>query len=355
MAIDVCIKKKLKGFTLDISFCSNGKSLGILGASGSGKSMTLRCIAGIQKPDQGRIVINDRILYDSDKRINLPPQQRKIGYLFQNYALFPNMTVRQNIKIGMANSNEEKERRLKELISKFQLNGLEERYPVELSGGQQQRVALARILAYEPDIIMMDEPFCALDSVLRDQLQQELVHSLQQYEKDILIVSHSRDEIYRFSEELVIMDNGKRLLSGYTKHLFNNPIKREVAKLTGCKNLSKIEKLDENKVLAKDWNIVLTTDKNIHKEHSYIGIRAHDIEIVNNRRDENLFEVVVEEVIEMPFEVHYYVTNRIGVTNKRIQIRKAKGLNPSYERGDKIYIILPKDKVLLLSDDSSPV
>ncbi len=355
MAIDVCIKKKLKGFTLDISFCSNGKSLGILGASGSGKSMTLRCIAGIQKPDQGRIVINDRVLYDSDKRINLPPQQRKIGYLFQNYALFPNMTVRQNIKIGMDYSNGEKERRLKELISRFQLEGLEERYPVELSGGQQQRVALARILAYEPDIIMMDEPFSALNSVLKEQLQQELLDLLQQYEKDVLIVSHSRDEIYRFSEELVIMDNGKRLLSGYTKHLFKNPIKREVAKLTGCKNLAKIEKLDENKVMAKDWNIVLTTDKNIHKEHSYIGIRAHDIEIVNNRRDENLFEVEVEAVIEMPFEMHYYVTNRIGVKNKRIQIRKAKGLNPSYEIGDKIYIILPKDKVLLLSDDYSPV
>ena len=174
MSLSVDIRKKLEGFTLDIAFRTENRVTGLLGASGSGKSMTLKCIAGIEQPDEGRIVLNERVLYDSEKGINLTPQKRRVGYLFQNYALFPNMTVETNIAVGLSGSKKEMEETVREMVLRFHLEGLEKRYPGELSGGQQQRVALARIMAYKPDVIMLDEPFSALDTWLREQLQMEV-------------------------------------------------------------------------------------------------------------------------------------------------------------------------------------
>ena len=174
MGLTVNIKRKHGEFKLDIQFQSESKRIGILGASGCGKSMTLKSIAGIETPDAGKIQIGDAVLFDSEKKINLKPQKRNVGYLFQNYALFPTMTVAKNIETGLKGSKEEKQKRVQEMIEKFQLHGLENRLPGQLSGGQQQRVALARIMAYEPDVIMLDEPFSALDVFLKDRLQQEL-------------------------------------------------------------------------------------------------------------------------------------------------------------------------------------
>ena len=193
--IEINIHKTLGRFHLDMHVKSNSKRIGILGASGCGKSMTLKCIAGIETPDQGQIVLEERILYDNTQKINIKPQKRKIGYLFQNYALFPTMSVRKNIMAGLRCSQEEQEKIADQMIEKFQLTGLGNRLPGELSGGQQQRVALARIMAYEPDAILLDEPFSALDEFLKDKLQQELMEMLEDYPGTVILVSHSRDEI----------------------------------------------------------------------------------------------------------------------------------------------------------------
>ena len=198
--IEINIQKTLGRFHLDMHVKSNSKRIGILGASGCGKSMTLKCIAGIETPDQGQVVLEERTLYDSTQKINIKPQKRKIGYLFQNYALFPTMSVRKNIMAGLRCSQEQQEKIADQMIEKFQLTGLGNRLPGELSGGQQQRVALARIMAYEPDAILLDEPFSALDEFLKDKLQQELMEMLEDYPGTVILVSHSRDEIYRFSE-----------------------------------------------------------------------------------------------------------------------------------------------------------
>ena len=163
MAISAEIHRKLNHFALDVCFSSKSRRIGILGASGCGKSMTLKSIAGIEVPDSGNIVVEGRILFDSDSRINLKPQKRNIGYLFQNYALFPTMTVAKNIAAGLKGNRKENEQRVREMVRKFRLDGLEDQLPAQLSGGQQQRVALARIMAYEPDVILLDEPFSALD------------------------------------------------------------------------------------------------------------------------------------------------------------------------------------------------
>ena len=159
MYLHLDIDKKLNDFRLQVSCEGNASRIGILGASGCGKSMTLKSIAGIEKPDKGRIVLGDRTLFDTSGKINLRPQARRVGYLFQNYALFPTMTVEQNIMAGLYGRGVDASKRVKEMITKFQLEGLEKRRPGELSGGQQQRVALARIMAYRPEAILLDEPF----------------------------------------------------------------------------------------------------------------------------------------------------------------------------------------------------
>ena len=152
------------------------------------------------------------------------------------------MTVFKNIESGLKGSKIEKRKRVQEMIDKFKLSGLENRLPSELSGGQQQRVALARIMAYRPDAILLDEPFSALDVFLKDQLQLELIEMLKSYQGTVIMVSHSRDEVYRFNEELLIVDNGMAVVYGETKELFANPRYKEAAKLTGCKNFSDIKK-----------------------------------------------------------------------------------------------------------------
>ena len=166
--LSVNIEKKLDLFTLQADFSCDSGSLALFGASGAGKSMILKCIAGIEKPDKGIIKMNDNVLFDSERHINLPPQKRRIGYLFQDYALFPNMTVMQNIQTGMRNipTHERKEKAL-DLIKMFRLEGLDHKRPATLSGGEKQRTALARIFASSPEVLLLDEPFASLDTHLK--------------------------------------------------------------------------------------------------------------------------------------------------------------------------------------------
>ena len=224
MSLQAEIKKRFSGFTLEVSLHTEEGVLGILGASGSGKSMTLKCIAGIETPDEGRIVLNRRVLFDSEKRINLPPQKRRVGYLFQNYALFPNMTVEANIAAGLTGTKQEKKEAVSRMIKRFKLDGLEKRYPSQLSGGQQQRVALARILIYEPDVIMLDEPFSALDFYLKEQMQFQVLEVMRAYRGDALLVTHSRDEVYRFCEKSIILNRGRVAMEGGTREIFRDPV-----------------------------------------------------------------------------------------------------------------------------------
>lgn len=207
MSLQAIIKKRFSGFSLDVSLNTDGGVMGILGASGSGKSMTLKCIAGIETPDEGRIVLNGRVLFDSEKHINLPPQKRKVGYLFQNYALFPNMTVETNIAAGLSGSKEEKQEAVARMICLFKLEGLEKRYPSQLSGGQQQRVAIARALANNPTILLADEPTGALDRATGRQVMS-LFHDLNDEGRTIIMITHDI-EIARHARRIVRILDGE--------------------------------------------------------------------------------------------------------------------------------------------------
>lgn len=349
MSLEVQIKKHLKDFSLEVSFLHEGRCLGILGASGCGKSMTLKCIAGIEKPDEGKIVLQDKVLFDSSRRINKKVQERRIGYLFQNYALFPSMTVIENIGIGLKLPKKKKREAAYEYLKRFQLQGLENRYPRELSGGQQQRVALARIMAYQPDMILLDEPFSALDSNLKASLQWELLDLLKDYKGEIILVSHNRDEIYKFSDCLMVMDSGKQLLCGNTKDIFKSPKRMEAARLTGCKNISPIQKLGEYELIALDWGIRLITSVPIEENHRYVGIRAHNILIRYGREGENVVPVECKEYSEAVTDFEFLLKNQESTKSKEIILRIPKH-KTDFDDHIKLpkYIALPKEALMLL-------
>ena len=301
MSLIVDIKKQLGSFALDIAFEAENGVTCLLGASGCGKSMTLKCIAGIEKPDEGHIELDGVVLFDSQQHINLPPQKRQVGYLFQNYALFPNMTVRQNILCGLNREKDRnvKETRLREMLRLMQLEGLENHKPHQLSGGQQQRVALARILVSDPRLLLLDEPFSALDGHLRDALKIELRDVLQSYGREVLMVTHDRTEAYNMSREIAVMHEGRLLTVQPTKALFADPGSVPAAILTGCKNIAEAQKLDEHTVEVPAWGIRLNTAQEVKDGLKAVGIRAH---YFNSSTAHNRFPVVYVEEMEEPFE-----------------------------------------------------
>lgn len=337
--LKVNIQKELKEFDLDVDFELKSKRLGILGPSGCGKSMTLKSIAGIINPDSGVISVsadNEDVYFDSNKKINLKPQNRNVGYLFQNYALFPNMTVEENIGIGVEKEN--RERTVPEMIKRFHLHGLEKRYPRQLSGGQQQRVALARILAYGPDVILLDEPFSAMDTFLKEQLRLELVNSLKDFDGFSVMVTHDRDEAFQFCDELIVLDKGKIIAKGETYQIFENPGKVQVARLTGCKNISRIEIIDDYHVRSLDWGLELEVSKKLSPNITHIGIRAHDFSSANVD-DLNAFDTLGSTKIEMPFEWEITLANGLWWKYDK-QIHEHEFAVPDYIKIDPKNIIL---------------
>lgn len=257
MTLYVQIEKKLDSFSLHTEFEISAERLALLGASGSGKSMTLKCIAGIEKPDRGKILLDGETLFDSERHIDLPPQQRRIGYLFQQYALFPTMTVGQNILCGIrSGTRAEKKQLLQKALHHFHLDGLERRLPSQLSGGEQQRVALARILCSQPRVILLDEPFSALDSFLRWELEQALSEMLSDFEGPVIWVTHDLGECRRNCSAVSVMENGLmgRVLS--PEQLFLHPDSCSAARLVGCKNFFRIQPHNDGLYLP-DWDFVL--------------------------------------------------------------------------------------------------
>lgn len=300
MALELTIEKKLGSFPLCLALQSDSRRIGILGASGCGKSMTLKSIAGVVTPDRGRIVLDGQVLYDSREKVDLAPRARKVGYLFQNYALFPAMTVAQNIAVGLHLPKRERREQVGALIERFRLEGLENRYPGQISGGQQQRTALARMMAAQPSTILLDEPFSALDVALRETVQAQLLDFLADYPGQVIMVSHSLEELYRFCDWLAVMEQGHVLTCGERDAVFSNPGCISAARLLGCENILPAQRVDEAHVLLTDWGIPLATASPVPEGTCALGLRAQ-APLPAHGPGENCIPVALQSRAETPF------------------------------------------------------
>lgn len=284
MSLSVSIKKSFPAFTLDVDIEAGNETIGWLGESGCGKSLTMRCIAGIETPDEGKIVVNGKTFFEREtgKRpaVNLSPQERKTALLFQNYMLFPNLTVAENVAAGIDRKLPKGERnaQVDAELKRFGLDGFGKRYPSQLSGGQQQRVALARMLAAKPDILMLDEPFSALDAHLKGVLEQNLAGLFETFHGTILYVSHDIDEALRFCDRIAVIEKGHVMEVSTGNNLVNNPQSAASIRLSGCKNTTPAHRIDDYRVFLPAWGIEVETDKPAPENLTYMGVRAFFLE-----------------------------------------------------------------------------
>lgn len=346
MELFVDIEKKCGDFHLKVNFKAEQEVFAILGASGCGKSMTLKCIAGIETPDWGVIRLGDKVLFDSERKINLLARKRNIGYLFQDYALFPTMNVEKNIMCGAKD-----ESITKEFIKKFYLEGLEGLYPAQLSGGQKQRVALARMLAAKPEVIMLDEPFSALDNYLKTNLERQVMEVLETYEKTVLFVSHDRNEVFRLANRIAVMENGK-IADIQEKHqMFNNPTTLAATLLTGCKNISGVKKNNDGTWQATDWGINIKLPQSLaEKDWKYAGFRAHYFELTAKPEENNVFECDIVRVIEDTFSVIVLFRNKGNLCNNDYSVLTYELPKDEWSiiKDRKLYLRIPEEMIIML-------
>ncbi|WP_239112207.1 molybdate ABC transporter permease subunit [Halomicronema sp. CCY15110] len=304
----VNIEHHVPDFHLQVQFRATDEPLGLLGASGSGKSMTLRCIAGLEAPTQGRIVLNDRVLFDSQRGINVPSRDRRVGLVFQQYALFPHLTVAQNIAFGMdAVPRTQRATAVIQYLDRMELLGLGDRYPHQLSGGQQQRVALARALASQPQILLMDEPLAALDTYLRSHIEKLLVEVLTSYPGVTLFITHKLEEAYRLCPNLLVLSAGKMLAYGAKAAIFQRPPTYEAARVTECKNFSRARPIDAHHLEAIDWHCQLEVLDPLPPSPFCVGLRAHHVKFLRQGNQRNTFPGWLAMITETQHKVSLYI------------------------------------------------
>lgn len=351
MMLEACIRKRYGTFQLDASFTvESGASLALLGASGCGKSVTLRCLAGIDRPDAGRITLDGRVLFDSEKKISLPPQKRKIGYLFQQYALFPHMTVAQNISVSLRHLKKSEQRaQVEKWVALLRLEGMENLLPRQLSGGQQQRTALARILASEPEVILLDEPLSALDGNLKDQLEAELREALAQFGGPVIWVSHDIGEVYRSCRRVCVLDRGKSSPVRTFPELLAEPLTVSAAKISGCRSFTAARAGQEPALAeAPEWGLVLRTAKPWRDGAAVLGVHENCVHPASGG-EENRFlcrvRQCVEDLTSMRLELEPE-SAAAGAPPLRMRVDKAFWRNMP-ERTQLWVFIRPEDVLLL--------
>lgn len=318
MSVQVDIRKTFGdpvrgGFALEMAFDAGAETLGLLGASGCGKSVTLRCIAGIVQPDEGRIVVDGVTFFDRAAgrraRVDLKPQQRRTALLFQNYQLFPHLRVAENIAAGIPRSvdKEQRGRMVHAQLQRFGLLGLERRYPAQLSGGQQQRVALGRMLAAQPRMLMLDEPFSALDPHLKSELEQDLLALFARFEGTVLYVSHDIDEAYRFCSSIAVVNDGTIDELAPKAQVINHPSSLAAIKLSGCKNTTRARKAHAHAVWLPQWGVRMECASAVPDDAAWLGVRAFHIRRLSEPealscREPNVFRMRCDRISDTRFE-----------------------------------------------------
>jgi molybdate transport system permease protein len=306
--LEVDIAKTLETFDLKVKFLAGKGAVGLLGPSGAGKSMTLRMVAGIVTPDSGFIALNHRILFDSENGVNLSAARRKIGVVFQDYALFPHLSVAENIGFGLhAMPKRDRHARVQMQLERMHIEELANRYPGEISGGQRQRVAIARCMAIEPDALLFDEPFAALDPHLRRQMEEQLRETLADYNGAVIFVTHDMEEAFRFCGDLLILDGGQVIAGGPKREIFERPRTVAAARLTGCKNIVKARRTAPHCIAIDQWECELFTANLVNDNVTHAGFRSHQIKFQQQASDRNTFPCWLMSTSEAPHETTLYL------------------------------------------------
>lgn len=306
MSLSFHIKKHFRDFSLDVELSIEENMAVLFGPSGAGKSLLLNLLSGIVRPDQGFVKIEDKEVFNSEAGINVPIRERRIGYLFQDYALFPHMTVFENIAYGINSLPKNKIRtKVEELLDLMRLGGLEHRFPKELSGGQKQRAALARTLAAEPRMLLLDEPFSALDYQVREKLRADLLLIHQKYPITTLFVTHDLEEAFVMGDNIAIINNGRLEQFGNREEVFYKPKTKNVAKFLGARNIfsGRVVFLNEKAVAIEHPDIgeikTLLHDEELRLtigEKVTFGIRPEEIMII--RPDRPIDKKVQDNILE---------------------------------------------------------
>jgi molybdate transport system permease protein len=306
--LEVAVERDLDDFQLKVAFSAAQGAVGLLGPSGAGKSMTLRAIAGVTAANKGRIVLNGRVLYDSATKENLPAAQRRIGVVFQDYALFPHLTVAENVGFSLRTlPKEDRSRRVEALLARMRIAELAHRYPKEISGGQRQRVAIARCMAMEPEALLLDEPFAALDPHLRRQTEEELRETLAEFRGPVVFVTHDMEEAFRFCTDLLVLNDGKVIASGPKHRLFEDPQTVSAARLTGCKNIVAATYISAHRIAVPAWEIELDTGNVVRGSLTHAGYRSHQVRFVKESETPNVYPCWLVNTSEAPHEMTLYL------------------------------------------------
>jgi len=260
--LEAKILKRLAAFALDVEFRAAAGVTVLFGASGAGKTVTLDSVSGFVRPDAGRILLDGAILFDAESKVDLPPRKRNCGYVFQNYALFPHMTLRENLMFAVDKLPRlERHRRVNEMVEKFKLGEAAARQPARLSGGERQRASIARALLASPKLLLLDEPSRGLDAPLRADLYETLRRVRRDFDTPVLLVTHDLDECFALGDEMLILREGRIVQSGTPASVVAKPATLEVARLLGLYNLlpAEIVKLDPQ----NDSSVLRVLDREI--------------------------------------------------------------------------------------------
>ena len=336
----------LQGETLalsDISFSlKKGEFAAIVGPSGCGKSTLLSLICGLLPCTEGQIKINGKPLKESTTNV---------GYMLQHDELFEWRTIYNNVILGLEVQHAltaRTKQRAHELLDIYGLGDFKNARPSELSGGMRQRAALIRTLVLEPELLLLDEPFSALDGYLKDILQRDMQNFLKDYKGDMIMVTHSRDEAYKFCSQLTLLNNGKDILTGETRDIFENPQYLEAARLTGCKNFSAVQKMGSHEVYALDWELMLRSEQEVTEDITHVGIRGHWMRPAT-KAGENTMEVQVEEYIENTFEHQYLFRNKGAAESGTLWwMCQKKNFQETAKDNIPKYLYFPPEHVMLL-------
>ena len=348
-------KKKFVHAVNDVSFdIYPGETFSLVGESGCGKSTTGKLIDHLITPDSGEIWFEGKEISKLSEK-EMRPLRSDIQMVFQDPygSLNPRMKVQDLIgEPLLIHTNMSAGERLKKVHELLGTVGLSpshgERYPHEFSGGMRQRAALIRTLVLEPELLLLDEPFSALDGYLKDILQRDMQNFLKDYKGDMIMVTHSRDEAYKFCSQLTLLNNGKDILTGETRDIFENPQYLEAARLTGCKNFSAVQKMGSHEVYALDWELMLRSEQEVTEDITHVGIRGHWMRPAT-KAGENTMEVQVEEYIENTFEHQYLFRNKGAAESGTLWwMCQKKNFQETAKDNIPKYLYFPPEHVMLL-------